>query len=281
MRKNTLINKVFNKDLSFRNKVYFVFNGMLVKLFCNRLNVVHVVEFPKCGGSWVRNMIRVYLGKELFLNDRFISNDDVVLTHKQFTGIYKKPVVVFRDPRDMYVSFYHYETSYQNKSHKPAIYKYFTHDEKLDVRENFANYLRAKLLKQSHPWFYYSQFVNGWVSRPNICKIRYEDCLEDAEKELIKIIRYIDKDVDLDKIASTVEETSFASITKKKYGVSRGAGEADNTKFHRKGVAGDWKNYFNEETCYLIDRLEGETLKVLGYENDNSWIESFISKLNS
>lgn len=278
MKNKTIAQRVFNKDVTLKNKIFYISNGALMPFLCKKLEIVHVVEFPKCGGSWVRNMIRTYMNKDLFINNRLISKNDVILSHKMFTATYKNPVVVVRDPRDMYVSFYHYETNYKKRSNKPAIYDYFIPDPDRNQKEDFYEYLKAKMLNKSHPWFFYSQFVDSWVNVPNICLVRYEDCLKDAGKQLIKIMRHLDRTIDFDRIDNAVQKTSFKSITKEKYGVSRAAGDADNSKFHRKGIAGDWKNYFSRESCELFDKLEGRLLIDLGYESDESWIAEFFDK---
>jgi hypothetical protein len=279
---SSLWGKFFNKDVPLRSKFYYVLNSALMPMLCRPLGIVHIVEYPKCGGSWVRNMVRTYLGKNLFINDRVISKNEVILTHKRFTPVYKKPVVVVRDPRDMYVSFYHYETSYERRSARPAISSYYKYDENRPKDEDFYRYLEAKLLYRTHPWFFYAQFISDWADRPGVCRVRYEDCLKDAGKELIRIVRYLDKDVDLQGISDTVEETSFAAITSKKYGVARGAGEGDDSKFHRKGIAGDWKNYFNKQSCELLEQIDGHVLTKLGYESDGGWVTDFLQdKRNS
>jgi hypothetical protein len=278
VKSNSLWNKVFNKDVPLRSKFFYVANGAFMPLLCGPLNIVHIVEYPKCGGSWVRNMVRTYLGKDLFINDRFISSNEVILTHKRLTAIYRKPVVVVRDPRDMYVSFYHFETNYERRSKQSAISEFFTHEDGRPKDEDFYCYLKAKLLHPSHPWFFYSQFIDDWAGRPGTCLVRYEDCLKDAKKELIRIVRYLGEEVDLKRIADTVEETSFAAITSKKYGASRSAGDADNTKFHRKGIAGDWKNYFNRDSCELLEQMEGHVLRRLGYESGDGWIENYLQE---
>ncbi len=278
MNSNSVAAKIINKDISLKYKFFFVINSVFVYFFCRPLGVVHVVEFPKCGGSWVRNMIRTYNNNSLFLNDKLVSKNDVILAHKKYRKSYKKPVLVVRDPRDMYVSFYHYETTYVDRSEKTSIVRYYKHDAGIDVKDDFNNYLQAKLLNSSHPWFYYSQFIDSWIKRPDICLVRYEDCLEQPENELVRMVRFLDYPVAMEKIKNVVEETSFSSITKKKYGESRVPGQVDNSKFHRKGVSGDWRNYFNRSSCEIIEKFEGHTLRQLGYENDKNWVARFLDE---
>ncbi|MEO1576527.1 MAG: sulfotransferase domain-containing protein, partial [Pseudomonadota bacterium] len=123
-----------------------------------------------------------------------------------------------------------------------------------------------------HPWFDYSQFLDDWLGRPGTCLVRFEDCLADAATELTRMLRYLDEPIDLDKINEVVEATSFKAITREKYAENRDAGQTDNSKFHRKGVAGDWKNHFNAEARALFEQIEGSSLRRLGYESDGSWV---------
>ncbi len=45
----------------------------------------------------------------------------------------------------------------------------------------------------------------------------------------------------------------------------------DPTSFYRKGVAGDWKNLFDERDKEIYKEEAGELLIRLGYENNGSW----------
>ena len=220
----------------------------------------------------MRNMLRTYRGVDLFTHDRLVRRRDVIMSHRLFRRRFGRAIVVVRDPRDMYVSFYHYQTSYEKSDRHSPIFERFHHDPLLPVDEDFCNYLRARLLYPAHPWFFFSQFLDSWMNRPNASIVRYEDCLADPEAQLIRMLRFLGETVDLNRVRNTVEKTSFAAITAEKYGESRAAGQEDKSKFHRKGVAGDWRNYFNEEACVLMEKFEGHSLRRLGYESDAEWI---------
>ena len=270
--------KIFNPDVSARKRACQITNSFLEVFFSKPLGLIQIVEFPKCGGSWIRNMIRTYINVEMYTGDRLLHKNDVVMTHRLFSRRIRRPIVVIRDPRDMYVSFYYFQTAYQNRNTHSPLFKFFRHDPERPVQEDFFDYLQAKLLHPSHPWFFYSQFLDSWLNRPDTCVVKYEDCLKDSGMQLIRMLKFHKIPVDLNKISQTIEETSFKAITKKKYGKSRKTGQTDNTKFHRKGVAGDWKNVFNEEACRLLDKFEGPSLRRLGYEKDSSWVEDYTHK---
>lgn len=270
--------RVFNRKISLKQRGRQVVNYCLEQSVANQLNIAHVVEYPKCGGSWIRNMIRIYRETDLYTYNRIIRKNDVVMSHSLYQHRYGKPIVVVRDPRDVFVSFYHFENLYEKSDQNSVLFKYYQHDPERPLKEDFARYLRAKLMHVSHPWFFYSQFLDSWLNRPNTCVVRYEDCLKEPETQLVRMLRFLNDHVELDRISQTVEKTSFKAITKEKYGKSRDSGDEDNTKFHRKGISGDWKNHFNEEACQLLEKFEGTSLRRLGYEQDNTWVDKYVGK---
>ena len=93
--------------------------------------------------------------------------------------------------------------------------------------------------------------------------------------------RHASDTIGLDRVSHTVSETNFKAITQKKYGMARNSGEQDNSKFHRKGTAGDWRNHFNEASCQLLEKMEGSSLRMLGYEKDSAWVDNFASEMKS
>lgn len=276
-----LLARMFNPKVSLSQRLRQVANAGIEYALGRSLKIAHVVEFPKCGGSWVRNMIRTYRGTELFTYDRLLGSRDVVMVHRTYRSRYRQPIVVVRDPRDLYVSFYHYENSYEKSDGNSVLFKHFQHDKARPLQDDFYLYLRAKLLRESHPWFFYSQFLDSWLNRSGVCVVRYEDCLKEPVPQLVRMLRFLGDEIDIERVEKTVEETSFKAITKKRYGEERDAGHEDNTKFHRKGIAGDWRNHFNADACRLLDLMEGSTLRRLGYEPDASWIDRFVDQIPS
>ena len=272
-----LLNRIPHNKISPSRRALQLLNTGLERVAARPLNLVHVVEYPKCGGSWVRNMIRTYRDGELFGYDRLIRRGDVIMAHKRFHPRFVRPIVVVRDPRDMLVSFYYYENTYEHSDQNSPLFKYFTHDPARPLAADFLAYAKVKLLEVTHPWFFYSQFLDSWLNRPDVCVVRYEDCLADPHGQLARMMRFTGDTVDLQRIDATVEATSFKAVTREKYGEERAAGQADNARFHRKGVAGDWQGHFNREACELLQRLEGESLRRLGYEADAGWIDRHLA----
>ncbi|MBK8050880.1 MAG: sulfotransferase domain-containing protein [Anaerolineales bacterium] len=51
----------------------------------------------------------------------------------------------------------------------------------------------------------------------------------------------------------------------------RQAGEEDVHHHYRKGVVGDWRNYFTPQVTAAFRARYGALLIQLGYEKDNNW----------
>ena len=60
--------------------------------------------------------------------------------------------------------------------------------------------------------------------------------------------------------------TTFEAMT------GRGAGNHRPTAKARKGVAGDWRNYFTKDDGELFLKLAGKQLEQAGYENSSDWV---------
>jgi hypothetical protein len=277
---NSYIEYISNRlnlaNVPLSKRFYQVTNALLASIVGKSWQVAHVIEFPKCGGSWVSNMLRSYVGVERNDGYRLLEKDDVVQKHALYRASMSYPIVVVRDPRDMYVSCYYHETQFEGREVNLAVERYFQRDPNRSLREDFGLYLEAKLLNRTHPRFFYSQFLDSWLNRPEVCVLRYEDCLIDPEAALVRMVRFTNRAVDLRRIREAVEENEFKAVTRRLYGEEREAGEGDGKRFVRKGVAGDWRNHFDERSCNLIEKIEGSSIRRLGYEEDRDWIPRFL-----
>lgn len=259
-----------------KSRLYQVANLALVAAVGRRLPVFHLVEHPKCGGSWIRNMMQHYIGGEPYLGDRIVTKNTVIQVHRLYSHIYCNPVIVFRDPRDVFVSFYYHERRMIEQGLYPSISRYYQFNINRAPADDFAAYLQAKLGHRTDPGFSYSKFVDSWLDRKGSCSVLYENALEDTARELARIVRFLDFEVDPEKISEITDYHSFEHETMRRYGVARKPGTEDAHKFQRKGISGDWRNHFNERSCELIHEYEWSSIQRLGYEKDESWIDRFI-----
>lgn len=97
-------------------------------------------------------------------------------------------------------------------------------------------------------------------------EVYYEDMLENSAGEIERLLRFLGADAGRESVEHCVHAASFESWSK-----GRERGQEDSTAFLRKGVAGDWKNVFNEEDKRIFKQVAGETLVRLGYEEGYDW----------
>ena len=97
-------------------------------------------------------------------------------------------------------------------------------------------------------------------------EVRYEDLLERPNEEVERLLGFLGVDTEKSLVEHCVSSASFEKLSK-----GRERGQEDPTSFYRKGVAGDWKNLFNERDRQVYKEEAGELLIRLGYEKDGGW----------
>ncbi len=87
--------------------------------------------------------------------------------------------------------------------------------------------------------------------------IKYEDLHQNTEDERNKLFKFLD-----------VDPSRAAKITGH---LKPGFKKERPAEFLRKGVVGDWKNYFTDETKRWFNEEAGEQLIQYGYEQSSNW----------
>lgn len=123
-------------------------------------------------------------------------------------------------------------------------------------------------------WF--EHFLTNWAdlnaamleSEPmfrNVLRVGYEDLLAEPEAQALAILRHIgaarEVPVTPGQAEACVRAASFESLSG-----GRSRGEEDSASFFRKGVAGDWENWFTIDQMHAFDERAGELLERLGYD---------------
>jgi hypothetical protein len=101
---------------------------------------------------------------------------------------------------------------------------------------------------------------------PNYAEVRYEDLLERPHEEVRRLAGFLGADTREKAVRQAVGAASFEMLSK-----GRERGQEDTSSFYRKGVAGDWRNYFTARDKEIYKEEAGELLIRLGYERDLNW----------
>ncbi len=231
-----------------------------------------VNEFPKSGGTWLGQM----LGRALdlpFPRNRFPAlRPSIMHGHYLRPGRLRNVAVVWRDGRDVMVSWYH-QCLFAHDRHNQLQVARARRELRLadydDVRGNLPRFLEWAFTRPRSPGFTWPEFVWRWHARPGVVHVRYEDLRGNPTGELVRVVRELAGcDMDERTAAAIVEEFSFERQT------GRRPGEEDRRSFLRKGVVGDWPNYFDAEARRVFARFAGEALVQAGYEADGRWVDA-------
>ncbi len=104
----------------------------------------------------------------------------------------------------------------------------------------------------------------SWIHSNDLI-VRYEDLIADEFNWFCHILSYCDIDIDDAQLSHIVEMNSFANLS------GRSPGTEDVKSHFRKGVVGDWKNYFDDRVKANFKKRFGHVLIETGYEKDFNW----------
>lgn len=121
-----------------------------------------------------------------------------------------------------------------------------------------------------------SNQVTGQACQPSgpALPIRYEQMKQDQASVLKTVFQWLDVDDEDNVVNTCVEASSFRKTT------GRAAGQADPLAKARRGVSGDWRNYFTRQDARIFQEAAGAMLQQYGYEADDAWVEQCPEQLN-
>ncbi|XP_062581414.1 sulfotransferase 1 family member D1-like [Saccostrea cucullata] len=256
-----------------------------VKDFDVRDDDVFIVTFPKAGTTWLQEIVWLIVndgdtqkakGEQVYFRSPFLEFKDLVLnevglelakpmpsprvikTHLPVdlapTGIFKtkcKKLVLFRNPKDLCVSYFHFYRSSSSFGNFQGSWPEFL-EMFLDGHVDHGS------------WF---DFTKGWWEKRDNSDVRilfYEDMKKDLKNEIKKISSFLDKndipDEIVDKIANhccfesmrTNPMTNHHDV----YSINK-----EISPLLRKGMVGDWKSHFTVEQSEYFDTVYVEKME--------------------
>jgi hypothetical protein len=233
---------------------------------------IYVAEYPKSGGSWLVSILGDLLKipkRDIYVDNSFVNKEkyrnhfwyegqvdwdrlprSVIKSHEkpdsELHPANAKYIHMFRDGRDVIVSYYFFKTDYLVKNGLAP-----------QVEINFADFV-ARIAAE------WKNYVEAW-RKLNVVTCRYEELNTDTVETVGRLITQIGYDKSVLDIQSAVLNNTKLKMREKMGGFNK-----YNT-FVRKGIIGDWRNYFNDDHKKTFKKIGGHLLIELGYEKDNNW----------
>jgi hypothetical protein len=265
----------------------------------------------KCATSWVMSILRPVCREMNwkygnFHNPRMFAgnlHDYLVQNQYQFVSYINadaqhvsgvqlpfKGFHIIRDPRDIIVSSYFSSLNSHPTNQWPEL---ITHREKIKTHP-----LDAGLLLEMDFIHDVMEHLTAWnYNQPNVLELRFEEVTRDPYQSFLSIFEFLgclDNSVFSHKNRITYTLAALARrafkflpsgskvpadvllgrvyqnrFSKKSAGRAQGS---ENTKSHyRKGISGDWANYFTREHRAAFKQKYGNLVVRLGYESHNDW----------
>lgn len=245
---------------------------LMVHTLSGQFPLYIVNEYPKSGGSWIGQMLGSALDLP-FPRNRFpVLRSSIMHGHYFRQGRMKNSLVVWRDGRDMMVSWYHhclFQHERYNARQVGMFRKNLAFADYDDVEANLPDFLEYAFTRQPYPRFSWAEFVERWHNRSGVCYTKYEHMRMDTAGELQRIVRELSgRELHMARAEEIAEAFSFARQS------GREPGEENKNSFMRKGIVGDWRNSFSPEACEVFDYYAGDVLILLGYESNHSWVNA-------
>jgi hypothetical protein len=240
----------------------------------SRARGIYVVGYVKTGTNWTCNLLEAALDIPVLKPWEGMGPDlgpYIFHTHRipQTAHQRARSVAVVRDIRDVVVSAYFHWARRPERS-QGAHYAALLNGEMSE--ENCAEHLPqfipalASNSRSTAPYGRHAAFASG-PPHGAAAVIRYEDLLADTAPALRQVLRQLG-------YVNVTDERVTAAVTKCDFKAKTGRtqGFAQAGAFLRKGVAGDWHNYFTPESAVVLQRLFGHELISLGYETSDDWV---------
>jgi sulfotransferase 6B1 len=208
---------------------------------------------PRSGGEIIHDLQRLLPGDIAYGHLHALPEVVEYLSRQGMAAYF-----ILRDPRDVVVSHVHYVTEMEpNHAH----HRYYTQD-----LHTFDERLRTSILGIPDPAVPFPDICQrflpylGWLDRPEVLTLRYEDFLADRRAALGPVY---DHAVQRGLPAHSNREEAVRML--------ESSIDPQRSPTFRSGKAGGWRTQFNSENRQLFKDIAGDLLIQLGYERDHDW----------
>lgn len=223
------------------------------------MEYIHVTGYPRSGNTWSGKLLSDVVGgtwlpareasaMRLFVPNKIDVEREIVVTkNHSFRDEIKdsgKTVLIYRDPRDMAVSMWHYQGK------KISLLRVI--ETIIEVRDPQNDY-----------WGPYKRFIKEWWDSAD-SRIAYEELHISPKESIERVLKEIG-------YGHLLEEPNWndhilRSIERQKFGKVKASAPQQFSHSMRKGIIGDWRNNFTQLELDYINQELGDLLEMMGYE---------------
>lgn len=226
---------------------------------------IFFVSYPRSGSAWFRRLIATALNPQIvwgFQNidemvpDMYVVGSRlasyprprIIKSHEAFQPSYPKVVYLYRDGRDVAVSYYNF---YQTTK---------------GFAGTFEQFLR--LFIKGHVEFgRWDEHVESWIYRDNkgyLLALSYEELYENTQQTLNSAIKFLGFEVTQGAVNTAIRRCTFKRHVEdiKRYSSHYRSGYTGGVK----GAPGKWREVFSEDQLAMFWDATGKTMKDLGYD---------------
>lgn len=231
----------------------------------NRGRKILVNSGAKAGTTWMRTMICSLPGYEPVIVDKVHTPDllcelrpyQVWHGHLGYSANLMnvlntndiRTVFVYRDLRDVIISNY-FHLHELNPKRAPEGF----------LEKDIDELLRPEVLPTWCAPVKHFALLPQWLNEKSVVNVRYEDLKVSPIEEMTRVFSELGLSVSTELVEWIVHECSFEKQSGREPG-----NEVSNAPL-RKGIIGDWKNYFSKSLARQFDEVYGDLLKAGGYE---------------
>lgn len=239
---------------------------------------IFLVSYPKSGNTWMRFLLaNLITQKDIsFRNFNYVVpdiyqtskkqidnllNPRIIKSHEPFVSDYPKVIYIYRDPRDIVISYYFWEKKYKN------------------IDTSIEEYIEKFIKGENSPYGPWNEHLKSWFNCPlkennKILFLKYEDLKKDTFGEMVKVCFFLNLDFEDKKIREAIEKSDFKRMQKLEEKDQMNAdylkGSSKSIKFVRSGKS-EWNQYFTEDLKKSFKDSFGEDLIKYKYESGFNW----------
>jgi hypothetical protein len=253
------------RSLSREDLAYVALNRVGIKILSNVVPHIILNEVPKSGGTWIGKMVARSLRIPFPRNTSFNPLIPSLLhCHLLQTPATAPQLIVWRDPRDIIISWYHHCFF----SHGPTNEKFVAANRALPgyehpeaVSENLERFITDNFERNLFFKWSWATYAATWSHDKHSIFCRYEDFLLDPAFELQRCSRLLSGVEISDDRASQI--ASHFSMQAERARAAKSSPEAGG--FIRQGKAGCWREVMTKEAHEALMGYVEPFLEPLGY----------------